>query len=384
MLPVIDSDVHHTWNSEDEVIAYLPPRWKEFSSAKVGILHYSGTRLINGGGFLAYPNNGGGLRRPDFIPEDGSRPGSDYQLMKTQLLDALNVQRAVLSFDIGLQTGLANPWLALDVVRAVNDWNVDHWLSLPDDRIRSAVLVPTHLPEEGAKEIRRMAKHPKICEALLVTSALGKPFGDPIYEPIHQAAAECGLPIAIHLGGEHVGDVGHVSAGGVPGTRIEEEFTNHEPAQRNVVSFITHGVFERHPNLKVILVEFSIAWLPALIRRMDSNFRLLREESPWVKKRPSEYVHQNVRVSTQPLETLTSKKFRALLDVYPFLEDVFLFSTDYPHFDADDPFYITKRLPKEWMPKLLYKNSCATYGWDESEMLAKTSVEQPVGSFRPT
>jgi predicted TIM-barrel fold metal-dependent hydrolase len=383
MLPVIDCDVHHTWNSEDEVLPYFPARWRELGAAgQIGILHYSGSRLLNGGGFLAYPNNGGPLRRPDFIPTDGRRPGSDYQMLKTQLLDALNVQRAVLSFDIGLQTGLHNPWLALDAVKAVNDWNVERWLSIPDDRIRSAVLVPTHMPEEGAKEIRRMAKHSKICEALLVTSALGKPFGDPVYEPIHKAAAECGLPIAIHLGGEHVGDVGHVSAGGVPGTRIEEEFTNHETAQRHVVSFIANGVFERYPQLKVILVEFSVVWLPALMRRMDSNVRVLREESPWVKRMPSEYVHSNIRVSTQPLETLTSKQFRTLIDVYPFLEDVFLFATDYPHFDADDPFYITKRLPKEWMSKLLYKNSCATYGWDESEFVAKTSVEAPVGSFR--
>ncbi len=383
MLPVIDCDVHHTWNSEDEVLAHMPARWKELGSGgQIGILHYSGSRLLNGGGFLAYPNNAGPLRRPDFIPEDGTRPGSDYQRLKTQLLDPLNVQRAVLSFDIGLQTGLHNPWLALDAVRAVNDWNVERWLSIPDDRIRSAVLVPTHLPVEGAKEIRRMAKHAKICEALLVTSALGKAFGDPIYDPIHEAAAECGLPIAVHLGGEHVGDVGHVSAGGVPGTRIEEEFTNHEPAQRHVVSFITHGVFERYPNLKVIMVEFSVAWLPALIRRLDANVRLLREDSPWVKQMPSEYVRNHIRVSTQPLETLTSKQFRSLLDVYPFLQDVLLFATDYPHFDADDPFYITKRLPKEWMPKLLYKNSCETYGWDESELVAKTSDAQPVGSFR--
>jgi uncharacterized protein len=382
MLPVVDCDVHHVWNSEDEVIQYMPKRWREYAGGRIGILHYSGSRLLNGGGFLAYPNNGGPLRRPDFIPDDGTKPGSSYEMMRRQLLDPLNVQRAVLSFDIGLQTGLHNPWLALDAVKAVNDWSAERWLSIPDDRLRSAVLVPTHLPEEGAKEIRRMAKNPKVCEALLVVSALGKPFGDPVYEPIHQAAAECGLPIAIHLGGEHVGDLGHVSAGGVPGTRIEEEFTNHETAQRHVVSFITHGVFERHSSLKVIMVEFSVAWLPALIRRMDANYKLLQEESPWVKKLPSEYVHGHIRASTQPLETLTSKQFRTLLEIYPFLEDVLLFSTDYPHFDADDPFYITKRLPKEWMPKLLYRNSCAAYGWDEKEMLANASAEQPVGSFR--
>ncbi len=383
MLPVVDCDVHHTWKTEDEVLPYFPARWRELGSAgQIGILHYSGSRLLNGGGFLAYPNNSGPLRRPDFMPEDGTRPGSDYGMLKAQLLDPLNVQRAVLSFDIGLQTGLHNPWLAIDAVRAVNDWNVDRWLSIPDDRIRSAVLVPTHMPDEGAKEIRRLAKNSKICEALLVTSALGKPFGDPVYEPIHQAAAECGLPIAIHLGGEHVGDVGHVSAGGVPGTRIEEEFTNYEPAQRHLLSFITNGVFERHPKLKVILVEFSVAWLPSLVRRMDANVALLREDSPWIKQMPSDYVRANIRVSTQPLETLTSKQFRALFDVYPFFEDILLFATDYPHFDADDPFYITKRLPREWMHKLLYKNGCETYGWDETELVAKTSVEQPVGSFR--
>ncbi len=384
MLPVIDCDVHHTWNTEEEVIEYFPTRWKELGREQIGILHYSGSRLLNGGGFLVYPNNAGPLRRPDFIPEDGSKAGSSYQVMKDQLLDPLNVQRAVLSFDIGLQTGLHNPWLALAAVRACNDWNRERWLSIPDDRLCSAVLVPTHVPEQGAAEIRRMAKQPKVAEALLVTSALGKSFGDPVYDPIHRAAAETGLPIAIHLGGEHVGDLGHVSAGGAPGTRIEEEFTNHEPAERHVVSFIMNGVFERYPELKVIMVEFSVAWLVPLIRRMEANLAILREDSPWVKRTPSEYVHRNIRASTQPLETLTSKQFGALMDIYPFLQDVLLFATDYPHFDADDPFYITKRLPKSWTRKLLYENGCETYGWKEEEVIASrpTPDTRPVGSFR--
>ena len=41
-------------------------------------------------------------------------------------------------------------------------------------------------------------------------------------------------------------------------------------------------------------------WLPDVIWRLDQRWKALREEVPWVKKRPSEYLVDHVRLSTQP------------------------------------------------------------------------------------
>jgi predicted TIM-barrel fold metal-dependent hydrolase len=258
----------------------------------------------------------------------------------------------------------------------MNDWNRERWLSIPDDRIRSVVLVQTQIPEEAAQEIRRVGGHPKIAAVLLLTSALGKPFGHPVYHTIYEAAADMGLAVAIHTGGLTGGiSGGHAYAGGVASSRFEHVALIEQDMQHHILSFIAHGVFEKFRHLNLLAVETGVTWLPSFIWRMDANFKLLQRESSWVKRRPSEYFREHVKITTQPVETIPSRKFKDLFDTYDFLEDVLCFSTDYPHWDTDDPMYIAKRLPKSWLPKVFYKNALAVYGWDERDVRAPWNAD---------
>jgi predicted TIM-barrel fold metal-dependent hydrolase len=68
---------------------------------------------------------------------------------------------------------------------------------------------------------------------------------------------------------------------------------------------------------------------------MDANYDLMRRESPWVKKWPSEYFREHVFVTTQPFEsTITSRQLSNLYTNFEYLQDVLCFSTDYPHWDT--------------------------------------------------
>jgi len=365
---VFDCDVHHGWNSDQEVIDYLPRRWREElhpagrdGQSRPNLSVFRGASLINPDG-LHRPSVTGPAMRSSFAPAEGRRPGTDYPTMKAQLLDPHNIHSAILGFNVGLHSGLANPWLAVDVVRAVNDWNRDHWLSIDDDRLRSAVLVQTHLPDQAAAEVRRVAVHPKIAEVLLITSALGQPFGHPVYHAIYDAAAEVGIPVAIHIGGETSG-YGHNQAGPSANTlRFEHRGSLRQPIQHHLTSFIAHGVFERFPTLKLVLVECGIEWIPGLLWQLDANYTLMRRESPWVKKLPSEYFREHVRITTQPLGDIPTSKMVKLFATYEGLEDVLCFSTDYPHWDTDEVEFISKRLPKEWLGKVMFQNALALYG----------------------
>jgi predicted TIM-barrel fold metal-dependent hydrolase len=131
-----------------------------------------------------------------------------------------------------------------------------------------------------------------------------------------------------------------------------------------VSSYIVHGVFEKFPGLHVTIKEFGVAWLPYLIWRLDQGYDLLRLESSWVKKRPSEYIHENIRVSTQPIEDSPRPGDLArLLSTVPWLDDVLCFSTDYPHYSFDEPGYIARLLPDGWARKVFCDNACKVYGW---------------------
>ena len=70
----------------------------------------------------------------------------------------------------------------------------------------------------------------------------------------------------------------------------------------HLVSLVVHGIFERLPDLRVILLEGGVAWLPGILWRLDTNWRGLRAETPWLERRPSEVVRQHIRFTTQPLE----------------------------------------------------------------------------------
>ena len=190
-------------------------------------------------------------------------------------------------------------------------------------------------------------------------NAFGKPLGHPVYDPIYRVAEEVGLPIVIHgAAGETEGGPAHTAAGGVPNSRLEWHTLLQQPTLTHLASFVTQGTFEKFPGLKVLVLETGLAWVPNFLWRLDAHYRVLRAESDWVRQRPSDYFRQHVKLSTQPLE-LTPRKSQLieLFEALGGMDDVLCFSSDYPHWDADDPFYVARRLPREWLPKVFHENA---------------------------
>jgi predicted TIM-barrel fold metal-dependent hydrolase len=353
--PVIDSDMHHTWCSDEDVIAYLPKRWQDYVRADRGLLRIDAA-------VPTYPHIHGPNKRLDTFPPSGGPPGSDYETMRKQFLEPFRIERAILSFDVGGNSGLPNVYFATEIVRAINDWNIDHWLSIDDERLHSVVLVPTQDPERAAKEIRRVGGHPKVAEVLLVANGLRRPFGDPLYHPIYEAAVEMGLPVAIHaFGGDGAASI---VAGGVVGSRLEFHTCLPQSAVHYLTSFITNGVFEKYCDLKLVIVELGVGWAPWLLWALDGHYEILRSESRWVRRRPSEYFREHVRMTTQPMEMSDRPaRFVEALVAFGGMDDILCFATDYPHWDTDDPMFIARRLPAEWLPKVFASNARALYGW---------------------
>jgi predicted TIM-barrel fold metal-dependent hydrolase len=260
---------------------------------------------------------------------------------------------------------LLNPYLAREACRAANDWNRDTWLSVDDDRITSVVAIPNGEPLEAAKEIRRVGTHPKIVSVLLATNALGKPLGDPVYEPIFEASAELGLAIAVRPGPA-------VLAVGGSKTVLEDVTGFAQQGMHYLTSLIVHGVFERHPNLHVVMKEFGFTWLPQVMWKLDEHYELLKLESPWVKRLPSEYIREHVLLSTQPVEESPDDRrgLARLLEAVDGMEDLLCFSSDYPHPTMDEVDFAERQLPVSWLPKVMYQNACRVYGWARPDPVA--------------
>jgi predicted TIM-barrel fold metal-dependent hydrolase len=107
--------------------------------------------------------------------------------------------------------------------------------------------------------------------------------------------------------------------------------------QSQITSLIYEGVFERFPNLKIVLIEGGFAWLPPLMWRLDRLWQELGDETPHVKTPPSTTIRNHFWITTQPIEEPDKPAyFQQLLDQLD-MNDRLLFATDYPHWDFDAP-----------------------------------------------
>ena len=114
--------------------------------------------------------------------------------------------------------------------------------------------------------------------------------------------------------------------------------------------------------MQVALIEGGFAWVPALSWRLDKHWKRLKDEVPHLKRLPSEYIHEHFWFTTQPIDE--PDRPQDLFDVMGWVGwDRLMFSTDYPHWDFDDPRYVFKaRLEEPARTKLFSGNAKALYG----------------------
>lgn len=343
-IPIIDCDVHPSPKSIDEIRSYMKQPWKD---------RYSG----GGRGFYGNPLHGARL---DAKPPNGGPTGSDPEFLRKQLIEEFGHQHAIL-----LPRAFCNlhpdPDFASAIAAAYNDWLADTWLGKdnPDGVFKGSITIAHQDPIAAAKEIERWAGHPHFVQ-VMTDSGARAPFGQRQYYPIYEACNKHGLPLAIHPGTDGMG-INHQPTPGYPTHYIEWHTCLSLGFQAHLVSFITEGVFEKFPNFKVVLTEGGVSWLPALMWRLDAEYKALRYEVPWVKRKPSEYLRDHVRLTSQPLERPDNDQH--LLQVLEMMdaEHILMFASDYPHWDFDSPKLAFPKLPEKMRNRIFYENAKEFY-----------------------
>ncbi|MCY4112159.1 MAG: amidohydrolase family protein, partial [Chloroflexi bacterium] len=148
---------------------------------------------------------------------------------------------------------------------------------------------------------------------------------------------------------------------------IEDHTGMPQAFEAQVLSLVAEGVFESFPDLRVALVEGGFAWLPALMWRFDKNYKGLRDEVPWLKKLPSEYIREHFRATTQPMEEPDDP--RHLLQIMDMIgrDDFLMFATDYPHWDFDAPDRaVPSIVPDDVREGIMSGNAAAFYDFDRA------------------
>ncbi len=350
---MIDCDVHQNFNSLRDLEPWLDPAFRDY----VDVGGYGGFTLPN------YPwVHPSGFMMGDAVPEDGGVPGSDYQTMREQLLDRFDVEYAILTGEDILNVScMAHPQFASALATAYNRWLIEDWLPR-DQRLKGSIVVATQDAGQAAREIREWGIHPDVVQVLLPCGARTG-YGDPHYLPIFEAAVEVGIPVAMHVGAEGLALNPPPTATGYPSYYLEWHTLLPSSAMSHLVSVVCHGVFERFAELRLVIIEAGVVWLPGVLWRLDANWKALRSETPWVKRLPSEQVREHVRFTTQPLEQPARKsQLQAVLESVDGMGEMLMFATDYPHWDFDTPKIVEARLPEAWRDSVMQGNARALYG----------------------
>lgn len=156
--------------------------------------------------------------------------------------------------------------------------------------------------------------------------------GDPAWDPFWEVCAGMGLPVHFHIGASQTA----LTYFGTTYWPSQDDYV--KPAiggaslfqnnSRVLLNSAYSGMFDRHPDLKMVSVESGIGWVPFMLEAMDYE---LEENAPaWfhkLQKLPSEYFRDNW-YATFWFETGRGD-LQHLIDAVG--EDNVMFETDFPH-----------------------------------------------------
>jgi predicted TIM-barrel fold metal-dependent hydrolase len=357
VLRVADTDVHHGMWETSGLYPYLSRVHRE-RLAEYG--------FGAGGGLFA--NNGGrqGFRADILRDRQPTAPGAqapDPELCRRELLDGAGVDVALLVGGGGEIGSTAGPDVAYSsaLIRAFNDYSVQEWLTV-DERFRLAIAVSVQDPRAAADEVDRLGDHPQVVSVILPCGAT-RPYGQEFYRPLHEACARRGLAITLHFGLEGSGVNPAPTAAGWPSSYVQARMMRPSFYMVHLSSFVFDGVFEQFPNLKVGMIETGVAWIPDFMWRMDQNWKALRWQVPWVKRLPSDYIREHVRFCSQPLDEPGHRGAMDHILEWVGADRLVMFSSDYPHFDWDEPRETLAKLPLPLRQRIMWDNAAELYGF---------------------
>ena len=343
---VIDADVHIDTPPLEALFPYLSAHWVE---------HFTQT-LDSGPGQDYYPKGSPIARRRVEAGDTDRTTESRLQRLRDGVLDGDGVEVAITSCLYAVDS-MHNPDVAVALARATNDWLTREWLE-PEPRLRGSAVVPIQIPTLAAAEIERVAERSGFVQ-VLIPARTEHPLGSRLFHPLWESIERHDLVAGVHFGGAPVMPP---TPTGWPSYFIEEYAAMAQVFATQLSSLIVEGVFDAFPKLRVAFLESGFTWLPAHMWRMDKEWKHLRRLVPWVRRPPSEYVRDHVRLGVQPLDAPpVTGQMQEVVDQLG-SDQMLLYTSDYPHvhaFDAEE--VLLAHLPQALQVKIRSENARSLY-----------------------
>ena len=299
--------------------------WTSKNGAKFG--------LVNGMGSAGRRYVPGEIHRSDRMAEQGLYSDGEKGIrrlttpeLRVKDQDIDGVKAEVLYGVLGASGRLDDDEASTEMLRIYNEWLADFCEGY-EDRFAGLASIPSHSVDDAVREIERVAKRGMLKGIEVANSHEMAPLFDPSWEPLWALAEESRLPVHYHT----------------IGPRIDYDFEALAPLQRRqafavhitgfqlamskiLMELLYGGVLESHPEMKVVIGESGIGWIPYILDHMDLEWEDQFKDLT-LTMRPSEYWRRQCYATYQ-----SDPIGLRLLDILG--EENIMWGSDFPHPDG--------------------------------------------------
>jgi predicted TIM-barrel fold metal-dependent hydrolase len=257
-------------------------------------------------------------------------------------------------------------------VLAHNRWMADFCAQAPDRRVGLAQVF-TNSIEDAVADVAWAHDH-GLRGMLIGSVPPGAPsvrqLWDPAYDPFWRACAERGMPVGIHEGSGAPED----GYGSDPVARAVMLTEYRFYSSRSLTALLFGGVFDRHPDLSVVLAEMGASWVPDHLAMLDAYWSVrhtpglpasafIGEAMRALPMSPSQYFARNCYLGT--FLSRTDVALRERIGV-----DRMMWAADFPHEEGSYPYsreaqrFVLSDVPETECRAILGKTAAAVYGLD--------------------
>ncbi len=268
--------------------------------------------------------------------------------------------------------------IALELLRAYNDWHVEDWCGTYPGRMIPLSVPPVWDPQLMADEVRRMAG--KGCHAVTFSENPEKlhlpSWHSDHWDPFLAACEETGTVICLHIGSSSTTVITAMDA--PIDTMITLQPMN---IVQCAADLVWSPVFRKFRNLRVALSEGGIGWVPYFLERIDYVYK---HHKAWTNqdfgdRLPSEVFNEHIL--TCFIDDAVGMEVREHLN-----PDHIHWECDYPHSDStwpDAPEMAMRYLegvPDDDINRITHLNAMRNFNYDPFAHIPRE--EATVGALR--
>lgn len=344
--PKIDASVHPFFKSDSDLRAYLREPFKSRGFPDPDVSWFSPPG----------PKYAPGTENPD-----GSHPGSDPAKVGRAVFDEAGFDYAVLHPMSG--AAILPDWhLGTAILSGLNRMLAERWLEGNSyaDRYRGTIRVNPNDIDGAVEEIARWKDHPGMVQIGLPLQTQ-EPYGRPHFKPLWRAAADSGLPVAVHL------EMGLGITHPPTPSGVVRSYSHHAAYEGmsyiwQLLNMIAEGVFQEFSDLRVIWADGAADILTPFIWRMDTFGRPHLEQTPWSPLIPSAYLPDHAYFVNSILDGPGEADFASEWLRMTGKEDMLLFGSSYPDWQLATPADLPSTWSDEQRAKVLGGNAAGLFG----------------------